>query len=367
MKSLFRYKTSAIGIVAGISIALLSLFYADYIQRLNELEQSEIEKFSYRYQACFSVMTNSETEYQLVSDTLQQFPITIMAENVSLYIDDEYAEHLCSVIISQNEKLNYHLSSGRYPRDAELEAGEPIAILGKALRNMVISKRDGEYIRICGEEYRVIGYCSGENTTITNYSILLFADCLGEQTQMDVWQAGNTYTQMYSLNSDILSPGDCYKVLSAELEAAGILVSPLTEYKSDFSGSQYRSNNKKLAYIVYIYSLILTLTVIQYWLYQRKYEIAVRRIYGYGKMKLYGYILKEFTGLLVLSVLVSLLLYGSIAFAYDWIYGIRLSGIHEAMLRFVILIGITMLILVSGTVWNTFRQSPLSAYRGIRK
>lgn len=364
MRSLFRYKASAIGIVIGISIALLSLFYADYIRRLDDFEQKESEQFSYQYQVCFSVMTNSETDYQSVVDTLRRFPVTIIAENASLYVDAEYAEHLCRVVVSRNEALNYHLSRGRYPTDAELAAGEPVVILGKALENLTVSKNGEEYILICGEAYRVTGYCSGENTTITNYSILLFTDCLGEQTERDVWQAGNTYTQTYSLNSDTVSPRDFYGELSAELEASGIQVGHLTEYRSDFNGSRYRETYIKLAYIVYFFSLFLTLAVIQYWLYQRKYEIAVRRIYGYGRWKLYGYILKELAGLLVFSVLISSLLYGSIAFIYDQAYGIRLSGIYESLLRFLMLAGITLFILMPGAVWNTFRQSPLSAYRG---
>lgn len=364
MRSLFRYKASAIGIVTGISIALLSLFYADYIRQLDDIEQREREKFSYQYQVCFSVMTYTAADAQLVLDALQGFPVTSIAENASLYVDDEYAEHLCRVIVSQKEELKYHLTSGRYPTDEELAAGEPVVILGKALKDKTVSKSDGEYILICGEEYRVIGYCSGENTTITNYSILLFADSLGEQTRMDVWQAGNTYMQTYSLNSDTLLPRDVYEELRAELEAAGIQVGPLMEYESDFNGSQYWENYIKLAYIVYCFSLFLTLAVIQYWLYQRKYEIAVRRIYGYGRMKLYGYILKELAGLLMLAVLISLLLYGMIAFAYDQTYGIRLPAIYESMLRFLMLSGVTLLILMIGAVWNTFRQSPLSAYRG---
>lgn len=363
MKSLFRYKASAIGIVAGISIGLLSLFYADYIRQLDDLEQREREKFSYQYQVCFSAMTYTEADAQLVLDALQRFPVTSIAENASLYVNDEYAEHLCRVIVSQKEELPYYLISGGYPTDEELAAGEPVVILGKALQDQTVSKSDREYILICGEEYRVIGYCSGENTTITNYSILLFADCLGEQTRRDVWQAGNTYMQTYSLNSDTRSPRDIYGELKAELEAAGIQVGHLTDYKSDFNGSQYRENYIKLAYIVYFFSLFLTLAVIQYWLHQRKYEIAVRRIYGYGRKKLYGYILKELAGLLMLAVLVSLLLYGMIAFIYDRTYGIRLPVIYESVLRFLMLAGVTLFILMIGAVWNTFRQSPLSAYR----
>lgn len=367
MGSLFRYKASAIGIAAGISIALLSLFYADYIRQLENLEENETETFSYPYQSCFSVMTHSEADYQLVSDTLRQFPVTIITENASLYVDDECAEHLCRVIVSQNEALRYHLSSGHYPADGELEEGKPIVILGRAMKEHAFSKQDEEYILICGEEYKVIGYCSGERTTITNYSVLLFADCLGEQTRMDVWRAGNTFTQTYSLNSDTIPLREIYNEINGELEKAGIQIGPLMEYRSDFNGSRYRGTYIKLAYIIYFFALFLTLAVIQYWLHQRKYEIAVRRIYGYGRGKICRYILKELTGLLVLSVLISLLLYGGIAFAYNRGYGIRMPGIYGSMFRFLALAGVTLIILMIGAIWNIFRKSPLSAYRGGRK
>lgn len=363
MKNVFRYKMPTIGIILGIGIALISLFYADFMRNLNELEESEKEALQYEYQYCFTSEIKSEKDCEFISDVLKGFPATVIAENVSLYVDAECSEHLCSIVVTQDAPLKYSLSSGRYPTEEELVSGEPVVVLGRGMKDCVFKEGEEEYILICGEKYHVVGYCSGINTTITNYSVILFSGCLGAQTSLDFQQAGNTRMHTYSLNSDSSQVKDIFLPFREELESAGIQVGILTEYVSDFTGSQYRSEYTNLAYLLYFFSIFITLTVTQFWIYCRRYEFAIRRIYGYGIWKLCIYIVMELSKLLLISFCFSLLAYGGIAFAYYILCGIRLPVNIILVCHMIIIAFITLLLVVICAIWNTFRREPLSLYR----
>lgn len=363
MKKVFRYKMPTIGILLGVGIALLSLFYADFMRSLKELEESEKKAFRYEYQYCFTSEIKDEKDYELLLDVLERIPVTVIAEDASLYVDAEYCEHLCSVVVSQKKPLKYSLCSGRYPTDEELDSGEQVVVLGRGMKDSVFTEGNEEYILICGDRYHVVGYCSGVNTTITNYSVILFAGCLGQQTRLDFSQAGNTRMHTFSLNSDSIQGKDIFSPFQEELERGGIQVGMLTEYASDFAGSQYRSEYLNLAYLLYFFSMFMTVTVIQFFIYCRRYEFAVRRIYGYGKWKLCVYIIGELAKLLLISFMISMLAYGGIAFAYYMLYGIWLPVGISQIIHIIIIAFITLCFVVICAVWNTFRREPLSLYR----
>lgn len=362
MKKLLRYSTSVVGIIVGMSIALLSIFFADYMKRLAFLEKCEKERLSYNYQYAFSVRTNSQTDYNIVSDVFRHCAATVIAEDVSLYLNQEYAEHLCRIVYSQEETLNYRLCSGRYPTDAEIETGRQVVILGNALKKYTYSMSDGDYIRICGDEYFVTGYCAGENTTVSNYSILLFAGCLGTQTEMDVWHSGNTYVRTYTLNSNYFIPHDLYLAISEELKEEGIQVGGFVTYISDFDGGQYRESYLNLSYVICIFSLIITLVVIRFWLFQRYYEFTVRRIYGYSMAKLYFLIVKELAALLCISAGFSAILYEVVVAAYYQAYHVQVPAIAISVIPSLLMMVMIIVAAVTFTVWNIFRRSSLTAY-----
>lgn len=361
---IFRYKASAIGILIGISVALLSLFYADFMRQLSHMEDNDRIRVAYKYQYGFSVQTESEETYEELSNILRRIDMTIIAEDVSLYVNSKYTEHLCRVVVNQSEPLKYNLISGRYPTVEELKLGEPIVILGSELRKNTFLTGGEEYISICGEKYRVIGYCSGKKTTVTNYSVILFAECLGEQTERDFWQAGNTYTQTYTLNSDTAGVQDEYAKIEKQLEDAGFSVGGLFRYSTDFNGGQYQESYVKLSYLICFFSIFVSVIVIQFWLFQRRYELAVRRIYGYSKIKLYLYIIEELMKWLFMALVISMTLYGIIAFVYYLNYEIWLPGIIIPLLKSFFMSVVIVVFMTIVTTWNTFRGSSLSTYRG---
>lgn len=358
-----RYRTSVIGIVVGISIALLGLFWAAYMKELDSYEQEAMDNLSYTYQYAFTAETRSEEDYVFISNLFQEAEWTIIEEGSSLYVNQEKTEHLCRIIFSQTEELNYRLCSGRFPNKAELEMGQPVVVLGEALKDRTYSRDGQDYILICGDEYRVTGYCADKYTTIGNYSIVLFSKCLGEQTKEFVWRAGNTYTQTYTLNSNSEIKLTVFLDIQAELEKAGISSNGMTKYWSNYNGSQYRKQYLAFSYMIFGFSMFITLTVIRFWLFQRQYEFAVRRIYGYRKGQLYGMIIRELSGFVFLAFGCSIVLYGILAGCYYRLCHVVLPWRVSSFLISFLLVFAIVIVESVWVVWNTFRGKSLAAYK----
>ncbi len=363
MEAWLRYRTAVIGIVIGISISLLGLFLATYMRELKFFENQAIDNLSYKYQYAFSVKTNTQEDFEFVSALFQKASVTIIGEDMSLYVNEENAEHLCRIIFSQTEKMNYQLSDGRFPNEKELQSGQSIVVLGDALRSNTYSRDGKDYIRICGEEYLVTGYCADKYTTIGNYSILLFAGCLGQRTMEDVWRAGNTYTQTYSLNSNSEIDRAMYSDMQKLLEKNEIKASSLVKYQKVYNGGKYRKDYLNLSYMIFGFSMFITLIVVRFWLFQRQYEFAIRRIYGYSKLQLYGMIIKELSILFLVSLGYAMGLYGILSFGYYLLFHVQLPWMIASFLYSILMVFIIIVLEIIWVVWNTFRGESLAAYR----
>lgn len=369
MKRVFRYKQSSIAIMLGLIIAFLGMFYGDYLYQLRELEEAETDAFSYQDQYAFSIVTSkdfnmdSALNLEALDGLLQQESVTVMTDMASLYVDAQYAEHLCYIVFAQGAGLKFHLCEGRYPTAEELEAGEPVAVLGRSMKSYTYRRDGSDYILIAGEEYRVTGYCSGKRTTITNYQVLLFYPCLGRQARQDFLRSHETYSITMVLCSDGGSVNPLYEAIKEGVEQQGLDTGGLTEYPFVFSGGQYNETHRWYSYLIYGFSLFITIVVLQYWIYQRTFEFAIRRICGYTRIQLVRYIGRELGLLLLSAALIAGILYGGIGLLYYFLAGTLLSELWLTLLRTLGIIAVTFILLMLYPLWNIYHQQALDAYR----
>lgn len=362
MKRLFRYKQSSRAILLGLIIAFISMFYGDFLYQLKDLELSEEEAFSYENQFAFSI-DSRDLDLDYLAGLLQQESVMAMADAVRLYVDASYGECWCNVVFSQGEGMKLPLCEGRYPTEEELQRGEPVVVLGKTGKEKTYQRDGADYILIDGEEYRVTGYCSGIRTTIANRFTILFYPCLGERVKEDLLSAGETYSIVMTLNSDGTSVNPLYERVKNGLEEQGYRTGGLSEYPSFFFTSQYRENHQWFAYLIYGFCLFIIIVILQYWLYQRNFEFAIRRIYGYTRLRLVGYIGKELGGLLLLSGCIAVVLYGGIGLVYYFWKDILLADLWITALRTIGIIMVTFILLMIYPMWNIYRQQAMEAYR----
>lgn len=362
-KHALRYKQSSIAIISGMVIALLGIFYGDFLNQLNRQEQEEIQDFTYQNQYMFSILINESFEMDSLMELLDQPSITVMADAISAYVDAKYNECWARAVLFPGDGLKYHLCEGRYPTEEELKQGKPVVVLGRAQKPYTYQKDGEDYILILGEEYQVVGYCSGIHTTVLNYTYLFFYPCLGSQLRKELLQAGDTWMLHLVLSSDTKSVNSLYESVKTQLEAQGFQVGELTELPLDYTGAQYKTQHKLFSYLIYGFSMFITIVIIQYWIYQRTFEFAIRRIYGYTRFRLLLHIGKELCVLLVIAGVIAGVLYGIVGVTYYLVFGILLTQLGMAALRVLgILLG-TFIILMIYPMWNIYHQQALDAYR----
>lgn len=362
-KGFIRYKQSSVAIILGMIVAFLGMFYGDFLSQLDRQEQEEAKLFSYHNQYMFSIIENESFDPELLMELLDQLSITVMADEVSSYVDVSYRERRAQVVLVWGEGLKYHLCEGHYPTTEELERKEPVVVLGRFLKPYTYQKDGEDYILVFGEEYRVTGYCSGINTTISNNTLLFFYPCMNERMKEELLRAGDAWVIRVVLYSDTVLVEDLYESVKTQIEAQGFQVGTLLEVPLDFTGGQYESQHKWFAYLIYGFSLFITIVIVQYWIYQRTFEFAIRRICGYTRPQLLLYIGREICKLLLIAGIISGILYGLLCLGYYLLLGILLAHLGMAVLRVLAILIVTFIILMIYPMWNIYHQQALDAYR----
>lgn len=367
MREIFRYRLSVIGIIFGMAVAMVGMSCASYMNCLEKLEKQDKEKLSFPYQYIFTTFTYTKEEYEALVDVLKEQPLTIYAEIVGLYMNDAKGVHSTQICFSLGDGLNVNLVKGAIPTQEELNNGELIVILGASNKRYTYKKNNEDYIKICGDEYRVIGYCAGENTTVGNHAVILFADGLGQQTREDVWKSGETYMHSISINSNQNISADYHGKLCKQLEAKGIVNNgTLVKYDSIAFGEQYSDLYSILSYGISFSSVIIALIAIKFWLYQRRHEIALRRICGFTKKRIYFYISKDLGILFVIALVASIIMNQMIRGLLYMGFGLRIPILLAETGQSIGIMCATILLIVILNIRRSFVHSSLRAYgRGI--
>ena len=287
--------------IIGIGIAYIIFFYAvdcytayrnsmNDIRRLSEREGGKALYFGY------------DGSNEWLMDVFCEEGISTYFTGVTLHYDKKHVDRLTMIYLNPPSECPFRLVSGAMP-DADCK--ENVAVLGKRCKNMTYSRDGQDYISICQEEYRVTGYISEENSTVVDGLVMLFwnqcggnvkesVDFLaGSPMQVCVVFEGGDVEEWYYGHSDIL---DRY--------ADNVR---LSDNYMDVYNLDYNGYYMQLSYLLYAYSLIVLVIIIKYWISVHTEELIVRRIVGYERYQLLGYVGKKLLRVLICVSLLCLL------------------------------------------------------------
>ena len=176
-KKLFRHKLSSIYLILGFSVVVIfcynccNMFY--YIK--NYREEAKVSN----YKCSKEIQVSSINEFD-IADYMRFFDNIFRVNNIDVYIDDADAYHPIDAIITSNEHMNYVMESGRLPGRDEKDNRERVLAVGRYYKKFCYEKDGHEYIKICGDEYRVTGVIGTKITDIQDYLLVTYYDCLSE-------------------------------------------------------------------------------------------------------------------------------------------------------------------------------------------
>lgn len=292
MKKKIRYPLLRVGMVIGITIAYISFVFAGRMVREEYLESSDVE--NYQREETIGVGLRYEGDGSDVLHSIDGENVTGYISSIPLYADSEESFCQMNVYLHLPETFPFPVTEKIPPAEVLSGSGEPVVILGQGVKSGVIHRENGNYYKICGEEYRVIAYAVSDNSNSLDYVRILFYDCMGEKARSDIDYSALTTGITLIFRSDTVDLAGYYQEKQKLLAdrtlqfsyAQGILED---SYSVDNSLADYQ----KYAFLLYVFSLVLVVMVTELWIVQRKKEFAIRRAVGYSGYQIIGMISLE--------------------------------------------------------------------------
>lgn len=223
---------------------------------------------------------------------------------VEIYVNRDGYWHTGDVILTQDELL-YPIVKGRYPTKEELSAGERVVVLGQQLRTLTERKNGNDYMILCGDEYRVTGYLGCKSSTVIDYSIIVYADALGDGLRKDIIDVGNSLGYNVMFQSDTMHTDQIREKLQPYFDSENYSFDEISYSPKYYADRGVTKENKEYAILTYIFSIVIALLVVEYWLICRKKEYAIRKAFGYTSDRLAIGMIIELSMYLVISILLS--------------------------------------------------------------
>ena len=187
----------------------------------------------------------------------------------------------------------------------DIPSGKPCAVLGKKLYPYTY-KRDGiRYVKICGDEYEVTGFVSAENSSIYNHRVVLFSKCLGAGARKDIYYFRDSRGLIIKACSNFITEDEMMEYFKSYVDVPGYGISKLYEYNRFLETSSVDEQYRTYASIIYVFSILMVVLIVNLWMLEHKREYAVKKAFGYSNMRLLAEFAKELTALLGAAIVLA--------------------------------------------------------------
>lgn len=224
-------------------------------------------------------------------EALTMLPCRVVLQDVMLFSDTEYIVRNVEVII-------------RDPESEEI--GE--CMIGDALAQYLIHKDGKNYYSLEGTLYEIDKVIDGKGGDLS-YLIRIPYDMLNEDTK-DVLSQGLSFTTTV-LESNELDTSKCKKELEQLLATNGEPGASLnTIYLED--NQELKSESKLGFYLcifAYVFCMVNCIIVCEFWLFQRRKEIAVRRACHFNHKMIGRQLLIDMMKIILLAYVIYLILH----------------------------------------------------------
>lgn len=290
-------------IISGFVVSFLMFQYYDTANRIIENEKDDKEEYRYSSTLCCYGFSDDLDIKDLCEYNFDDNVAMIV--DLNMYVGDVDMPRLTNVVLGDG-KLKYPLISGHYPTEEQLNSGEPIACLGKKLKPYTYKKQGKDYIKINKEEYLVTGYVSTGNSGIYDFMPFLYYECLGDKAKKDLL----FYKRMLGINilfqSDSMNHNDLKEFVEPYIQINQPYISISPQNYEMFVASEAKDKDfKDMVIIIYIFSLMLVIMVVNYWYDINHHEYIVRRIFGYSTIQLAIRIIAKFFKYIVIAIVIT--------------------------------------------------------------
>ncbi|MEE1007768.1 MAG: ABC transporter permease [Agathobacter sp.] len=260
----------------------------------------------------------------------------VIFNNMNVNIDRSSINSYISVSaewFSEDDNWHYPVSKGRYYTAEEVKNGDKVVAIGCMLEEYTFKENGKEYIKMYGEKYEVVGVV-GFNNQVSLWDNRVFVPATSLPEKMS-----NSYSLdfvgmiLYNEDPDFSSDID---VITKNVNKMGNKIKVKYEGEIETENMMQlliQSSNDiyVLAFIGYFATLIYSINIVILWVEKRRFEIGVRKAFGYTDKDIAKMIFQELFGMTLVSAVISIVIQELLSLIFnkigDYTFKIYLSNI----------------------------------------
>lgn len=286
IKRIFRYPISDLCMLVSTMVCFAGMFLM--VTQINEIDIMDNEKKAYanayEYKLNFNAVMNRD-----VVDALGSLDCNVKMDSYQIFVNDLNVTCLAEIVLNAPEKLNYVLESGKY--------SDKGVYIGKNISSKLKNK---DKIEINGYEYAVDGVFGGKSDFLAD-KIVIFLNSLNEAEQKNILNLNFYNLTLFSNVHMIDDSIQTIKNLNPDIEIVE---------NNDVTVATGNKTESTLYALLYAFALINSLIIAKYWIYERKYEIYIKKSYNISLADLLLYYFRELMLVSLPGVLLEFIFFG---------------------------------------------------------
>lgn len=293
----------------------------------------------------------------------------VIVNHLMLHLDQSEINTFCSVsaeLFADDERWHYPVIEGRYFTVKEIQERKKVVLTGKSLKKYEQEQDGKKYLDIEGETYEVIGTVGMENQiSLWDNRIFMPFTSLPEKTKQ-VFNSGSEMNfilyhseaaveeelKNIEQNRSELYPG-------FNVESYGLI--QVEDVMKDIANSQEQIFS--IAILGYVVTLIYAVNIVVFWIEKRRYEIGVRKAFGYTEQAIAQMIYGEMLGLTMIACVVAIVIQEIISLAAGRISGYTFKVYFSNIAIGTLIVFLTAAIISIWPIHRALKIQPASALK----
>ncbi|MGN0514857.1 MAG: ABC transporter permease [Lachnospiraceae bacterium] len=327
MKKIFRHYSSWL-LLVGIAVSFTAAVNGRQVYE--RMEKARMELNEYKYLNNYIISISGIDNIQEIAEDIEILEGNVSIVDNDLYINDADIYQRTEILIKQDEDLPYPVRE---------VSGSRGVVIGKSIEQYCYSKDEGkaQYIVIDGREYQVEGYVESTYSDVLNGKVILKTD-----NPKEISCLANADTLVLNYGSYSMDAEDCVRGFSNQF---GDKYSIYYEKESDKYIEIGSANAEEEFYMtITLFAMINCVVISEFWIMRRKQEIIIRKLWGYGNIRLFWILYREMLIIAGLAVGISIVLqnvaalFNPYTYGFSWLRRVIFSLIFIVVSAFVVVI-----------------------------
>lgn len=305
---IFGLVTSILLISLGTSF-VSNLYYSDKAKSQYNPQKAKV------YDITYSALKSSDSSVMNKLFSKIDNDTGLFINNLLLHTDasevNEYNK-VSGEYFTNNNVWHYPLISGSYYTAEDVKKGNKVVVLGSNLLKKAYERNGNKYIEIEEEEYLIKGVIgiSNEKSSWDNRIIM---PCTSMPKN---YFKNNLQRDLEDISFVIYNEKGEYSQDIKQINAEGKKL--FDNFTLDYLGELQDDNSLKVvvenpdfllfvALIGYIITIIFAINITVFWIEKRKYEISVRKAFGFTNGSIMKMIFKEMIGFAIISFIIAII------------------------------------------------------------